>query len=71
MDPEILHMPEVSQLTRIPMSTLRYRHSGQGPRSFITRRTRRIQTRRRHSVDRKPVRSSHRRQQPPDWSTAA
>ena len=32
---EILLMPEVSELTRIPLSTLRfYRHSGQGPRSF-------------------------------------
>jgi predicted DNA-binding transcriptional regulator AlpA len=33
---EILLMPEVSKLTRIPMSTLRwYRHSVQGPRSFM------------------------------------
>jgi predicted DNA-binding transcriptional regulator AlpA len=32
---EILLMEEVSELTRIPMSTLRfYRHSNQGPRSF-------------------------------------
>jgi predicted DNA-binding transcriptional regulator AlpA len=36
MDPEILLMPEVSELTRIPMSTLRfYRHSRQGPKSFL------------------------------------
>lgn len=36
MNTEILLMPEVSELTRIPMSTLRfYRHSGQGPRSFL------------------------------------
>jgi predicted DNA-binding transcriptional regulator AlpA len=33
---EILLMPEVSKLTRIPMSTLRYyRHTSQGPRSFL------------------------------------
>jgi hypothetical protein len=34
--PEILIMQEVSELTRVPMSTLRfYRHSGQGgPLSF-------------------------------------
>ena len=32
---EILLMEEVSELTRIPLSTLRfYRHSNQGPRSF-------------------------------------
>lgn len=32
---EILLMDEVSELTRIPLSTLRfYRHSNQGPRSF-------------------------------------
>jgi predicted DNA-binding transcriptional regulator AlpA len=36
MNSEILLMPEVSELTRVPMSTLRfYRHSGQGPRSFL------------------------------------
>jgi predicted DNA-binding transcriptional regulator AlpA len=36
MNTEILLMPEVSELTRIPLSTLRfYRHSGQGPRSFL------------------------------------
>jgi predicted DNA-binding transcriptional regulator AlpA len=36
MNAEILLMPEVSELTRIPLSTLRfYRHSGQGPRSFL------------------------------------
>jgi predicted DNA-binding transcriptional regulator AlpA len=32
---EILLMEEVSELTRIPLSTLRfYRHSSQGPKSF-------------------------------------
>jgi predicted DNA-binding transcriptional regulator AlpA len=37
MNAEILLMPEVSELTRIPMSTLRfYRHAGrQGPKSFL------------------------------------
>jgi predicted DNA-binding transcriptional regulator AlpA len=33
---EILLMAEVSEMTRIPLSTLRfYRHTSQGPRSFL------------------------------------
>lgn len=34
-DPELLLLPEVSELTRTPVDTLRYwRHNGVGPPSF-------------------------------------
>jgi predicted DNA-binding transcriptional regulator AlpA len=35
MTSELLHLEEVSEMTRIPVPSLRfYRHNGTGPRSF-------------------------------------